>query len=677
MKSFSLLFVFCLLTLPIYAQRDINHFNAPLLNGIALDSGWMWTPTSSTVLPDTNDKSTSWQSINPRKDLYELVQIRHAEMGWLVNTLHIDSSLALKPLGLVLFQTGALEIYLNGELIHRIGVIGDTPSQEITYSSNGWVYPIVFKKLGKNELAVRFSFSKENKRLTNLRNFGNPLFLATINDLASSVKSYNTSKRKYALLDTLKVGLFFVLGIVHLLLFFNFNANRSNLYFGLNGITSAFVFYFNNLLIYPDSYNNLAGYRICVVIFIVLHLTATLLATYQYLQSKKEIAFYLSVVLIFLGFPVFYYNYELGWLYSLLFSQFFVSIEIFRICIKDLIKGNREVLFLMSGYLIYLVTFTLIVTWGMGLFYIPHWMEDLLANLGILSIPLGYTILLGRDFGRSQKLIKQKLIENESLFNRNLAVEQETQNLLAHQNESLESQVNERTSELKLSLKQLKDTQSQLVETEKAAATLRVKHAISHDLHDEVGSTLTSIQLLSDMALKFADDQPELFKNHIEKLKQQTMMVQARIRDIVWASKAENISIHHLEEKLKEIANHILEHAGISYKFVSNTSNKDNIQFSSEICKNVLMIYREALNNIIKHADAKNVTISHHISENEYWVTVSDNGNGKINEQTVGSGLYIMKSRAASIGANLVASSEAGEGSTIRLVIPLELSELT
>ena len=126
MKSFSLLFVFCLLTLPIYAQRDINHFNAPLLNGIALDSGWMWTPTSSTLQPDTNDKSTSWQSINPRKDLYELKQIRHAEMGWLVNTLHIDSSLALKPLGLVLFQTGALEIYLNGELIHRIGAVSYT-----------------------------------------------------------------------------------------------------------------------------------------------------------------------------------------------------------------------------------------------------------------------------------------------------------------------------------------------------------------------------------------------------------------------------------------------------------------------------------------------------------------------------------------------------------------------
>ena len=92
-----------------------------------------------------------------------------------------------------------------------------------------------------------------------------------------------------------------------------------------------------------------------------------------------------------------------------------------------------------------------------------------------------FLIFLGIIMDGLLFLTALRLREKDVIDKRN-QIEIEKNELLVNQNENLEAEVNIRTTELNESLAQLKDTQSQLIEFEKAAATLRVKHAISHDL---------------------------------------------------------------------------------------------------------------------------------------------------------------------------------------------------
>ena len=166
-----------------------------------------------------------------------------------------------------------------------------------------------------------------------------------------------------------------------------------------------------------------------------------------------------------------------------------------------------------------------------------------------------------------------------------------------------------------------------------------------------MGSTLTSIQLLS----KVSDENNINPQNAglLQKINEQTILLQSRIRDIVWSNQAEQFSINSLYAKLKEIAIQLLEPANLEIDIKSLPESIDNISLPSFQSKNILMIFREALNNIVKHAQADTVTIYWEKQENQISLHIKDDGNGRIDAQTQGSGLRIMQSRAEEIGASI------------------------
>lgn len=232
-------------------------------------------------------------------------------------------------------------------------------------------------------------------------------------------------------------------------------------------------------------------------------------------------------------------------------------------------------------------------------------------------------------------------------------LEIEKQKLLSDQNVKLELKVIARTKELEESLDHLKATQSQLIEAEKVAATLRIKHTISNDLHDEVGSTLTSIQLLSSLSLKNNPLDITSAQDLLLKIKQQTTLVQTKIRDIIWASQSEKIGLETLNAKISEIAANLLEPMNLELEMKELLSTNVTLTLSSEKCKNILMILREALHNIVKHSNAKKVTVGWEQNQDHITLSVVDDGNGKINHHTSGSGLRIMKERVENMGGQL------------------------
>src|ERR1035437_8926131 len=127
MKIFSSIIVFVLLTTGKIISQDtagkIFHIDSLPAQGVLLDKSWKFHPGDNIEFGKPGFNDSDWEDINPMQDLYYLPQIKKESIGWFRIKLHIDSILLHKPLAFQVSQFLASEIYLNGKLIQRYGLV--------------------------------------------------------------------------------------------------------------------------------------------------------------------------------------------------------------------------------------------------------------------------------------------------------------------------------------------------------------------------------------------------------------------------------------------------------------------------------------------------------------------------------------------------------------------------
>lgn len=181
-----------------------------------------------------------------------------------------------------------------------------------------------------------------------------------------------------------------------------------------------------------------------------------------------------------------------------------------------------------------------------------------------------------------------------------------------------------------------------------------LRHSIARDLHDEVGSTITSINILSGLLLIKQQDKKQ---EYLEKINEQSQNIMECMSDIIWAINPNHDSFEQTILKMKEFAIEHIELAGMECNFeTAITGNQRNI--SPEDRKYVYMIFKESVNNVVKHSKASVVEIK--IIQNEvlFAFEVSDNGIG-YNENSFknGNGIKNMQERAKNIQATFEINS--------------------
>lgn len=193
----------------------------------------------------------------------------------------------------------------------------------------------------------------------------------------------------------------------------------------------------------------------------------------------------------------------------------------------------------------------------------------------------------------------------------------------------------------------------------------RLRTKISSDLHDDVGSMLTGLAMQTEMLEMQATNPNQKTKLHkITHLSRSTI---SHMRDLVWSIDSRRDTLGNLVERLHELAEELLLPAGISYQIDIDVPNlQKKINFNCR--RNLYLIYKEAINNIIKHSDAKQVKIKLNIKKGNCEFSIKDNGHIKVKKQVSGFGLVNMKMRAQSINADLKFDLEDGFG--IYLSIP-------
>ncbi|HSL89355.1 MAG TPA: two-component regulator propeller domain-containing protein [Ignavibacteriaceae bacterium] len=208
------------------------------------------------------------------------------------------------------------------------------------------------------------------------------------------------------------------------------------------------------------------------------------------------------------------------------------------------------------------------------------------------------------------------------------------------------------------------------VEQEKEIEKQKIRNRIARDLHDEIGSNLSSISLLSRMLKDELKSDGELSQN-LSRIESTAKNSVTSIRDIVWFINPSSDSLIDLIRKMNETSENLLKETECF--FHHNIPDTDK-KISPEIKRGIYLIFKETLNNISKHSGADKVNINVNVDNNEFYLTIDDNGKGfNVNETYNGNGINNIKSRADELSATLTIQSEIGKGSG--LVLKLQMAQ--
>lgn len=205
-----------------------------------------------------------------------------------------------------------------------------------------------------------------------------------------------------------------------------------------------------------------------------------------------------------------------------------------------------------------------------------------------------------------------------------------------------------------------------LNQTRRLVEIERMRNTIARDLHDDIGSTLSSINIISQMALKDANGSA----SHFQRIAQHSSSMMESMSDIVWSINPNNDSLEQVISKMKEFAAEILDPLDISYTF-SGEENLQAIKLDVSTRKNLFLIFKEAINNAAKYSSAKAINIHFKKENGSIELSIHDNGKGfDIQGSSSGNGLRNMKERAENLSGKLDLKSSI-QGTEVRLSVPI------
>jgi streptogramin lyase len=191
-----------------------------------------------------------------------------------------------------------------------------------------------------------------------------------------------------------------------------------------------------------------------------------------------------------------------------------------------------------------------------------------------------------------------------------------------------------------------------------------LRSKISTDLHDDMGSTLSSISILSEMALK-ANESTKY--SMLSEIKDNSVTLMERMDDIVWSINPRNDSFDRLMLRVQNFASKLFEAKGIEYQ-IEVPENISNVKLSMENRQHVYLIMKEAINNLVKYSESKCAKIK--VTTSPLMIEISDEGKGfDLLEKFEGNGIQSMRNRAKMMKAELSIESNEGKGSSIFLKI--------
>lgn len=190
-------------------------------------------------------------------------------------------------------------------------------------------------------------------------------------------------------------------------------------------------------------------------------------------------------------------------------------------------------------------------------------------------------------------------------------------------------------------------------------AVERLRTAIAADLHDQIGSGLTEIAILSEMG-------------ELSRAAATARELTGRMNDVVWLVNPRRDTLHQLFLRLKDSYADLFAQEGVLFRTV-DLSAFEGVHLPMNYRQNLYLIFKEALHNALRHGQCREIALDVAVRGKQLDVTLRDDGQGfdlsRVDEE--GDGLANMQRRAAAIGGELLLESFPGKGTTVHFMGPL------
>lgn len=202
----------------------------------------------------------------------------------------------------------------------------------------------------------------------------------------------------------------------------------------------------------------------------------------------------------------------------------------------------------------------------------------------------------------------------------------------------------------------------------------RLREEISTNLHDDIGTSLTRIAIFSQLAKREMQGNSHKTTELLNRIEQSSRGLIDAMSDIVWSINPDNNSLDDAILHLEDFAVELLETRGIAMHIVIPEDIR-KIGLALEVRRNLILIFKEMINNVIKHSQASKVDIkiSFDVSRNKNGIRLSlkDDGVGfDVSKTTTGNGLKNIPRRIKYLGGDFSIDSKPGEGTNLNIFIP-------
>jgi len=203
----------------------------------------------------------------------------------------------------------------------------------------------------------------------------------------------------------------------------------------------------------------------------------------------------------------------------------------------------------------------------------------------------------------------------------------------------------------------------------------KVRNQIAQDLHDNIGSTLSSISVYSEVAKIYQEQEKatQLVKV-LQTIGTTAIEMISEMGDTVWAVNSKNDNLGSIVQRTNSYARPLCAASDILFKLNAHERLMD-ISLEMRVRKNLYLILKEAINNAVKHSGCKTIVVDIKLKKNVFDISVQDDGIGFAaaeaafdqSDSLSGNGLNNMKSRAEELMGELTTDSTPGGGCTVRL----------
>jgi PAS domain S-box-containing protein len=199
----------------------------------------------------------------------------------------------------------------------------------------------------------------------------------------------------------------------------------------------------------------------------------------------------------------------------------------------------------------------------------------------------------------------------------------------------------------------------------------RVRQRIAADLHDEIGSSLTQISILSEVAHRSgAASNPEL-THSLSTIAASSRELVDSMSDIVWAINPAKDHLKDLTQRMRRVASDTFTTNNMAFRLEMPPSEED-WKLGANLRREIFLIYKEGIHNMVKHSGCTEAVIRVTSQDGALRLELRDNGKGfDPSSPSDGHGLASLRSRAAALGGTLSVVSAPGRGTEITFHLPI------